>query len=85
LILSDEVYEHLVYDGQLHQSILRFPELFKRTLAVYSFGKTFHNTGWKIGYCVAPRQLMKEFRKVHQFNVFSVNTPSTTMRRRSTR
>lgn len=75
LILSDEVYEHLIYDGQKHQSTLRFPNLFKRTLAIYSFGKTFHSTGWKIGYCVAPQQLMKEFRKVHQFNVFSVNTP----------
>ncbi len=75
LVLSDEVYEHLIFDGQQHQSTLRFPELYTRTLAVYSFGKTFHNTGWKIGYCVAPPQLTKEFRKVHQFNVFSVNTP----------
>ena len=75
LVLSDEVYEHLIYDEQEHQSILRYPELFQRTLATYSFGKTFHNTGWKIGYCVAPEPLMKEFRKVHQFNVFSVNTP----------
>ncbi len=75
LVLSDEVYEHLVYDGEEHQSVLRFPELRKRSLAVYSFGKTFHNTGWKIGYCVAPPELMIEFRKVHQFNVFSVNTP----------
>jgi len=75
LILSDEVYEHLIYDGEEHQSTLRFPKLFQRTLATYSFGKTFHNTGWKMGYCVAPKNLMKEFRKVHQFNVFSVNTP----------
>jgi len=75
LILSDEVYEHLIFDGEKHQSILRFPKLFQRTLATYSFGKTFHNTGWKIGYLVAPENLMKEFRKVHQFNVFSVNTP----------
>ena len=75
LILSDEVYEHLIFDGEEHQSILRFPGLFQRTLATYSFGKTFHNTGWKIGYCVAPKHLMNEFRKVHQFNVFSVNTP----------
>jgi methionine transaminase len=74
LVLSDEVYEHLIYDGAEHQSVLRYPELFKRSLAVYSFGKTFHNTGWKIGYCVAPDYLMKEFRKVHQFNVFSVNS-----------
>ncbi len=75
LILSDEVYEHLIFDEQKHQSVLRFPSLFQRTLVTYSFGKTFHNTGWKIGYCVAPDHLMKEFRKVHQFNVFSVNTP----------
>jgi len=75
LLLSDEVYEHLVYDGADHQSVLRYPKLFERTLATYSFGKTFHSTGWKIGYCIAPENLMKEFRKVHQFNVFSVNTP----------
>jgi methionine aminotransferase len=75
LILSDEVYEHLVYDDEKHQSILRYPDLWARSLATYSFGKTFHNTGWKIGYCLAPAHLMKEFRKVHQFNVFSVNTP----------
>jgi len=75
LVLSDEVYEHLIYDGEAHQSVLRFPELFQRSLITYSFGKTFHSTGWKIGYCVAPEHLMKEFRKVHQFNVFSVNTP----------
>jgi len=75
LVLSDEVYEHLIYDGEAHQSALRFPDLFQRSLITYSFGKTFHSTGWKIGYCVAPQRLMKEFRKVHQFNVFSVNTP----------
>ena len=75
LVLSDEVYEHLIYDGQVHQSVLRFPELFQRSLVTYSFGKTFHNTGWKSGYCVAPAHLMAEFRKVHQFNTFSVNTP----------
>lgn len=75
LVLSDEVYEHLIYDGKEHQSVLRFPELLKRSLAVYSFGKTFHNTGWKVGYVVAPEYLMQEFRKVHQFNVFTVNTP----------
>ncbi|MEL6675947.1 MAG: methionine aminotransferase [Bacteroidota bacterium] len=74
LLLSDEVYEHLVFDGKKHWSALRFEELFARTLATYSFGKTFHNTGWKVGYCVAPRHLMQEFRKVHQFNVFSVNS-----------
>lgn len=75
LVLSDEVYEHLIFDGQYHESILRYPGLRERGLAVYSFGKTFHNTGWKIGYCVAPAPLMREFRKVHQFNVFCVNTP----------
>jgi len=75
LILSDEVYEHLIYDERQHQSVLRYPALWERSLATYSFGKTFHNTGWKIGYCLAPAHLMQEFRKVHQFNVFSVNTP----------
>ncbi|MEY4937175.1 MAG: hypothetical protein RIS64_3534 [Bacteroidota bacterium] len=75
LILSDEVYEHLVYDGAKHLSILDYPALWMRGLAVYSFGKTFHATGWKIGYCVAPEGLMREFRKLHQFNVFSVNAP----------
>ena len=75
LLMSDEVYEHLVFDGQKHQSILAFPELWERTLAVYSFGKTFHTTGWKIGYIIGPEALMKEFRKVHQFNVFTVNAP----------
>ncbi len=75
LILSDEVYEHLIFDGQKHQSVLRYPNLFKRSIAAFSFGKTFHATGWKMGYVVAPEYLMSEFRKVHQFNVFSVNTP----------
>lgn len=75
VILSDEVYEHLVYDGLAHQSIARFPELAERSFLVASFGKTFHNTGWKMGYCAGPSALMKEFRKVHQFNVFSVNHP----------
>lgn len=74
LVLSDEVYEHLIYDGKKHQSVLRFPALFERSLMVYSFGKTFHSTGWKMGYCVAPEPLMREFRKVHQFNVFSCNS-----------
>lgn len=74
IVLSDEVYEHLIYDGKEHQSVLRFPELAKRSLVIYSFGKTFHNTGWKLGYCVGPEKLMIEFRKVHQFNVFSVNS-----------
>jgi methionine transaminase len=75
IVISDEVYEHLVYDGQQHASILRFPELTERSLAVFSFGKTFHATGWKMGYIVGSESLMSEFRKVHQFNVFSANTP----------
>jgi len=75
LILSDEVYEHLIFDGTVHQSVLKFPKLAERSFVVYSFGKTFHATGWKIGYVIAPENLMKEFRKVHQFNVFSTNTP----------
>lgn len=75
LLMSDEVYEHLIYDGESHASVLRFPELYQRSLAIYSFGKTYHNTGWKTGYCIAPPELTKEFRKVHQFNVFSANHP----------
>jgi methionine aminotransferase len=75
LVLSDEVYEHLIFDGKEHQSLLRYPHLYERGMATYSFGKTFHNTGWKVGYCVGPPHLMAEFRKVHQYNVFSVNTP----------
>ncbi len=75
LILSDEVYEHLIYDHHRHLPIYQNSELQKRTLAVYSFGKTFHATGWKIGYCIAPEHLTKEFRKVHQFVTFSTNTP----------
>lgn len=75
LLLSDEVYEHIIFDNQAHQSILRHPLLFERSLVVFSFGKTFHFTGWKIGYCIAPKALMAEFRKIHQFLVFSVNTP----------
>ena len=75
LILSDEVYEHLVYDGDIHRSFASYPELRERSFIVASFGKLLHATGWKTGYCIAPENLMKEFRKVHQFNVFSVNTP----------
>lgn len=75
LILSDEVYEHLIYDEHEHLSIARYPELRERAFIVASFGKLLHTTGWKIGYCIAPEFLMKEFRKIHQFNVFSVNTP----------
>lgn len=75
LIISDEVYEHMVYDGQRHESISRSPELSERAFVISSFGKTYHVTGWKLGYVAAPAALMHEFRKVHQFNVFSVNTP----------
>lgn len=75
LLLSDEVYEHITFDGLAHQSLTSRPTLAERTMAVYSFGKTFHVTGWKLGYIVAPENLMTEFRKVHQFNVFSVNRP----------
>ena len=70
-IVSDEVYEHLVFDGIQHQSILRYPELLERSFVCFSFGKTYNCTGWKIGYCIASPALMKEFRKVHQFNCFS--------------
>ena len=75
IILSDEVYEHIVFDGRQHQSVCRYPNLAERSLVMCSFGKTFHATGWKIGYCLAPTNLMKEFRKIHQFVVFTVNTP----------
>lgn len=75
IILSDEVYEHIIFDDQRHQSVSKFPDLAQKSLVVASFGKTFHATGWKIGYCLGPENLMKEFRKIHQFNVFSVNTP----------
>jgi methionine aminotransferase len=74
-ILSDEVYEHLIYDGEKHQSMALYPELRQRSFIVASFGKLCHTTGWKIGYCLAPSELMQEFRKIHQFIVFSVNTP----------
>ena len=75
LILSDEVYEHMVYDGEPHQSIARHSELQKRSFLISSFGKTFHVTGWKVAFVAAPAALMTEYRKVHQFNVFTVNTP----------
>jgi methionine aminotransferase len=75
LLISDEVYEHMVFDGQAHQSAARFPGLAARAFIVSSFGKTFHVTGWKVGTVVAPAPLTAEFRKVHQFNVFTVNTP----------
>jgi methionine aminotransferase len=75
IVLADEVYEHMVFDGAEHQSASRHAELAARSVVVSSFGKTFHVTGWKVGYAVAPAALMAEFRKVHQFNVFTVNTP----------
>jgi methionine transaminase len=74
LIISDEVYEHLVYDGKKHLSVSHYPELMERSFITASFGKLLHTTGWKVGYCLAPEYLMKEFRKVHQFEVFSVNS-----------
>ena len=75
LVIADEVYEHMVFDGGLHQSVARSPALAARSFVVSSFGKTYHVTGWKVGYVAAPAALMAEFRKVHQFNVFTVNTP----------
>lgn len=75
IIISDEVYEHIIFDGYEHQSVARYPKLAERSFIISSFGKTFHATGWKMGYCVAPKNLMAEFRKVHQFVVFSCNTP----------
>ncbi|MFZ5568558.1 MAG: pyridoxal phosphate-dependent aminotransferase [Pseudomonadota bacterium] len=75
LVISDEVYEHMVFDGQQHESAARFPGLAARSFIVSSFGKTYHVTGWKVGYVAAPAPLSAEFRKVHQFNVFTVNTP----------
>jgi methionine aminotransferase len=74
-IISDEVYEHLIFDNVAHQSILKYPELFQRSFVCFSFGKVYSCTGWKLGYCVAPPELTKEFRKVHQFNCFTCNTP----------
>lgn len=76
IVLSDEVYEHMIFDNQDHQSVCRFPELKKRSFLTASFGKTFHATGWKVGYCCGPKDLMEEFIKVHQFNVYCVNHPT---------
>jgi methionine aminotransferase len=76
LVLSDEVYEHIVFDGALHQSVLRHAELAERSFVVSSFGKTYHVTGWKVGYCIAPRALSAEFRKVHQYLTFCTFTPA---------
>lgn len=75
MILSDEVYEHLIFDGIAHQSMLRYPDLLERSFVCFSFGKTYHCTGWKLGYCISSPALMKEYRKVHQFNCFSCDTP----------
>ncbi|MFZ1624935.1 MAG: pyridoxal phosphate-dependent aminotransferase [Gammaproteobacteria bacterium] len=75
LLLGDEVYEHMVFDGRRHESLLRYPALAERSLVISSFGKTYHATGWKIGYCVAPKALMSEFRRIHQFVQFCVVTP----------
>ncbi|MEO8771494.1 MAG: methionine aminotransferase [Ferruginibacter sp.] len=74
-IISDEVYEHLIFDDKQHLSMLRYPDLFERSFVCFSFGKVYHCTGWKMGYCMAPASLMKEFRKVHQFNCFTCNSP----------
>ncbi len=74
-LLSDEVYEHIVFDGETHSSLLSHDELWERTMVISSFGKTFHATGWKVGYCIAPAFLSAEFRKVHQFVTFSISTP----------
>jgi len=76
LILSDEVYEHLIFDNITHQSMLRYPDLLERSFVCFSFGKVFHCTGWKLGYCVASPEFTKEFRKIHQFNCFSCNAPT---------
>ena len=74
-IVSDEVYEHIIFDGLEHESMLRYPDLLERSFVCFSFGKVYHCTGWKLGYCVAPAALTTEFRKVHQFNCFSCNSP----------
>jgi len=75
LILSDEVYEHIIFDGKEHNSIAKYPELVKRSILVFSFGKMYHATGWKLGYFVAPEKITEEIRKIHQFTVFAANTP----------
>ena len=75
-LISDEVYEHLILDELQHHSVLKYPELLERSFVCFSFGKVYHCTGWKMGYCIAPESLMKEFRKVHQFNCFTCNSPA---------
>ena len=74
-LISDEVYEHLIFDNKQHETVMMYPDLFARSFVCFSFGKTYHCTGWKLGYCVAPEALMKEYRKIHQFNAFSCDTP----------
>ena len=74
-IISDEVYEHIIFDDKKHLSVLKYPDLFERSFVCFSFGKVYHCTGWKMGYCIAPAALMNEFRKVHQFNCFTCNSP----------
>lgn len=74
-IISDEVYEHITMDGLVHESVLKYPSLLARSFVIFSFGKVFHTTGWKMGYCIAPENWMAEFRKIHQFESFSCNTP----------
>ena len=75
-IISDEVYEHIIFDGHRHESMLRHPELAQRSFVISSFGKTYHVTGWKLGYCVAPAELSTEFRRIHQFLTFTSHTPT---------
>ena len=74
-LLGDEVYEHIIFDGLTHESLCRYADLYERSFVVSSFGKTYHVTGWKVGYCVAPPALTTEFRRIHQFVTFTVNTP----------
>jgi methionine transaminase len=76
LLIGDEVYEHIIFDGRRHESLLRYPELRERACVISSFGKTFHTTGWKVGYCVAPQPILAEVQRVHQFMTFTVHTPS---------
>jgi methionine aminotransferase len=75
MVLADEVYEHMIFDGERHASIVSHPELYERGVAVFSFGKTMHATGWRVGYTVAPQEITREIRRVHQFNTFSIATP----------
>jgi len=75
ILINDEVYEHIIFDGEHHHSFSKYPELYERTMVISSFGKTYHTTGWKVGYCTAPKELSVEFQKVHQFLTYAVNTP----------